>query len=433
MLRRKVESGNLDVRNVYNIELVTGANNPEFRFLSCTHQGKVDLWNCDDGSGRQQWVLKRETADPADVKTKGKAGAKADSEAEGIKAGMYHITTIGTDLTYPDRTFLSCSASGAVDLWERDDGSGRQKWYVNLDVGSLMSTDSVVSAVSAVSEDDKAAAGAGVAEGARGEGGGAVPKRGKLKKRSSSLSAIRPFKGGRGKEKAGKGAKENGDGALEEQGEGIVEIEAEAAVQVEEEAKPEVEVKPVVEAKAGATEVKAKRDGGGEKKEEKKEEKGAGAGAGAGVKVKVKTAELEAKLGSQEPRPAAPADGNGPAAEVQPPSATPPPPPPPKDPTPPSGTSDVASPKQKNAKGPKGAKNINISKAALKGPNSPKGGPKAGGALPTKGTTGGPSGGSPSRSAGKKPAGGMKSPSRSPKAPKKPASPTAVAPGGNVQ
>ncbi len=82
-------------------------------FLSCTPDGAtVDLWNVDDGSGRQQWTL-----EPINT------GALFEE----LAGPTYHIIVSGG--TTNDRRYLSCTPDGLkVDLWYEDDGSGRQQW-----------------------------------------------------------------------------------------------------------------------------------------------------------------------------------------------------------------------------------------------------------------------------------------------------------------
>ena len=90
--------------DVYNIT-VSGGTNEGYTFLSCTAAGKVDLFNRDDGSGRQKWEL--------------------------IKVGQssYNIKVwAGTER---GEVFLSCTDGGLVDLYDKDDGSGRQKWHIS--------------------------------------------------------------------------------------------------------------------------------------------------------------------------------------------------------------------------------------------------------------------------------------------------------------
>jgi hypothetical protein len=92
--------------DVYNIK-VSGGNSSSRVFLSCTKDGaKVDLWNTDDGSGRQRWQfvpLASNIPDYFQIKVVG-----------GVEGG---------------RVYLSCTPDGTkVDLWSIDDGSGRQRW-----------------------------------------------------------------------------------------------------------------------------------------------------------------------------------------------------------------------------------------------------------------------------------------------------------------
>lgn len=73
--------------------------------LSCNSEGKLDLWNEVDASGRQEWQLEKL-----------------------LDGNIYNITVSG-GLTDPDKKYLSCDAEGnGVGLYSQDDGSGRQKW-----------------------------------------------------------------------------------------------------------------------------------------------------------------------------------------------------------------------------------------------------------------------------------------------------------------
>lgn len=68
-----------------------------------SNTNKVDLYDRDDSSGRQQWEL---TQIPGE-----------DTYNVRLPTGM------GASNTY-----LSCRGDGFVDMWQRDDDSGRQKW-----------------------------------------------------------------------------------------------------------------------------------------------------------------------------------------------------------------------------------------------------------------------------------------------------------------
>src|ERR1700724_4663627 len=88
-----------------NIQVLRGLSSNR-SLLSCTADGgRVDLWDTDDGSGRQEWDIT-------------------------LVAGfedIYNIKVHGGNST--DKVFLSCTKDGAtVDLWNKDDGSGRQRW-----------------------------------------------------------------------------------------------------------------------------------------------------------------------------------------------------------------------------------------------------------------------------------------------------------------
>ena len=85
--------------------IIRGGVNTNRRYLSCTPDGlKVDLWHVDDGSDRQHWTFKQ------------------------IGNQLYQITAGGVNT---DRRYLSCTPDGlTVDLWSADDGSGRQQWLL---------------------------------------------------------------------------------------------------------------------------------------------------------------------------------------------------------------------------------------------------------------------------------------------------------------
>ena len=94
--------------DVYNIKVSAG-NSTDRVFLSCTGDGvKVDLFNTDDGSGRQRWQfvpLSSNIPSYFQIKVVG-----------GVDGG---------------RVYLSCTGDGTkVDLWNPDDGSGRQRWQL---------------------------------------------------------------------------------------------------------------------------------------------------------------------------------------------------------------------------------------------------------------------------------------------------------------
>jgi len=77
-------------------------------YLSVSKDGKkVDLWNTDDGSGRQRWKIKK------------------------LKDGHYNILVkcFEKNCVNGTRRYLSTTKSGAtVALWIKDDKSGRQRW-----------------------------------------------------------------------------------------------------------------------------------------------------------------------------------------------------------------------------------------------------------------------------------------------------------------
>ena len=90
-----------------NIQILRGLSSDR-SLLSCTGNGQtVDLYNIDDGSGRQEWNISLvPTYDD-----------------------LYHIMVYGG--TSGDNVYLSCNeVGGGVNLYFEDDGSGRQRWQV---------------------------------------------------------------------------------------------------------------------------------------------------------------------------------------------------------------------------------------------------------------------------------------------------------------
>jgi hypothetical protein len=94
--------------DVYNIKVSTGTNTDRV-YLSCSADGtRVDLWDTDDGIGRQRWQF-----------------VPLSSNIP----SYFHIKVVGG--VSGGRVFLSCAANGpSVDLWNTDDGSGRQRWQL---------------------------------------------------------------------------------------------------------------------------------------------------------------------------------------------------------------------------------------------------------------------------------------------------------------
>lgn len=95
--------------DVYNIRIVNGVYSSR-TYLSATPDGdSVNLWNEDDGSGRQRWKL---------IPVKNSSGCTT-----------YLIKVY--DGVWSDRKYLSCSSDGTIiNLWPEDDGSGRQIWSI---------------------------------------------------------------------------------------------------------------------------------------------------------------------------------------------------------------------------------------------------------------------------------------------------------------
>jgi len=95
--------------NIYNIIIKHGVPSDKI-FLSCNSDGStVDLWNKDDGSGRQRWVIIPVNNSPT--------------------CNTYLIRV--DNGVSSDRKYLSCTPDGlTVNLWNKDDGSGRQRWQI---------------------------------------------------------------------------------------------------------------------------------------------------------------------------------------------------------------------------------------------------------------------------------------------------------------
>lgn len=145
----------------YTIQILQGLTSDR-SFLSCRPDGTVDLWNEDDGSGRQRWVL-------TELGPQGRHGemtylisvyagvtstgaiylAWGANGQVGLQApvygpggwGQWAVEPVSADDPPPsdfhiqpffDRSqFLSCRSDGTlVDLWGEDDGSGRQRWQL---------------------------------------------------------------------------------------------------------------------------------------------------------------------------------------------------------------------------------------------------------------------------------------------------------------
>lgn len=101
--------------NHYGVYILTkvGANLSGIKkYLSTTSSGdKVDLYHIDDGSNRQKWNFIFQGYDSNN-------------------RPYYHIEIAGG--VHTNRKYLSTVYNGGkVDLYHIDDGSGRQRWYVN--------------------------------------------------------------------------------------------------------------------------------------------------------------------------------------------------------------------------------------------------------------------------------------------------------------
>lgn len=85
----------------------------EKRYLSTTRNGDiVDLYPIDDGSGRQRWRLY--------------------PKYDNIGGYHYYNIVIYSGVRPRQKAFLSTTWDGGkIDLHDRDDGSGRQRWLIS--------------------------------------------------------------------------------------------------------------------------------------------------------------------------------------------------------------------------------------------------------------------------------------------------------------
>ena len=144
----------------YNLQVLRGLSTNR-SLLSCQAGGVVDLWNTDDGSGRQRWVMNPVAGEPDNVYTFTVYGgtnpgeiylsvapngssvelAGSDDGSGRQRWALIELDEVVTTIEIPSyyqikplsnpAAYLSCTADGTVvDLWNTDDGSGRQRWQV---------------------------------------------------------------------------------------------------------------------------------------------------------------------------------------------------------------------------------------------------------------------------------------------------------------
>lgn len=101
----------------YNI-LIAGGTPADRKYLSAAPDGrKVSLEARDDGSGRQRWMI-------------------GVIPIESGSIPRYKFQFMITGGTFRATKYLSTSASGGiVDLYDKDDGSGRQNWVMDVPDG----------------------------------------------------------------------------------------------------------------------------------------------------------------------------------------------------------------------------------------------------------------------------------------------------------
>lgn len=113
----------------YNVSIYSGISNSKYLLSSRDDGKRVDLWNIDDESGRQRWNFVPLGDDVYSIL---------------IKSGITNT-----------RKYLSCTYDGKkVDLYDVDDNSGRQRWKIEavddfdlVDIKYSLSPEDVVKTV----------------------------------------------------------------------------------------------------------------------------------------------------------------------------------------------------------------------------------------------------------------------------------------------
>ena len=143
----------------FNLQVLRGLSTNR-SLLSCQAGGVVDLWNEDDGSGRQRWVMNPVQGEPDNVYTFAAYGgtnsgetylsvsptndsvglAPADDGSGRQRWALVEVDEVavtGIPSYYQIQPlanptfYLSCWGDGAlVDIYGSDDGSGRQRWQL---------------------------------------------------------------------------------------------------------------------------------------------------------------------------------------------------------------------------------------------------------------------------------------------------------------
>jgi hypothetical protein len=142
----------------FNLQVLRGLSSNR-SLLSCQATGLVDLWNTDDASGRQRWVMNPVEGQQPNVFTlavyggtnPGETYLSATVDGTGVTLdgsddgsgrqwwAMVEVDAVASGVEIPSyyqlqpvsnpTTYLSCTADGTVvDLYGSDDGSGRQRW-----------------------------------------------------------------------------------------------------------------------------------------------------------------------------------------------------------------------------------------------------------------------------------------------------------------
>ena len=134
--------------NAYNLQVLRGLKSNK-SLLSTDGGGSVQCWNRDDGSGRQQWVLEPAEGGHYVTITNGvdpspkylhydqnnsnvsMVNSKIDDREVWLVEEVPNSPTCNTYYLKPKKRsnmMLSASPEGQVDIYDKDDGSGRQRW-----------------------------------------------------------------------------------------------------------------------------------------------------------------------------------------------------------------------------------------------------------------------------------------------------------------
>lgn len=99
----------MEISGKHNLQILRGINSNKSLLSISEITLRVDLYHEDDGTGRQQWFFKKIYND----------------------LDLYNIQIEKGVQFCPTPQYLSVSEDGEIiDVWEKDDGSGRQQWLI---------------------------------------------------------------------------------------------------------------------------------------------------------------------------------------------------------------------------------------------------------------------------------------------------------------